>query len=124
MIIKHLPKILYHATFRHHKKSILKYGLDPSRIKKKTWDDCFSWFIYLSTNKEHALSYCEASDDVPEDWLDEIIVYEILTSDLDLSLLNFDPNDSNAYQKGQEEMLSGVVLAYKGNISVNLLNEI
>lgn len=85
------PNILYHATYKPLLPKIKKYGLDSNQ-GKPNWADSKSGVIYLATDKWEAEAYAEASEEVPETWLDKIIVFEIATQDLDKALLRPDSN--------------------------------
>lgn len=84
------PQFYYHATYKPRLKSILKKGLVPD-FKKKNWEDSED-FVYLDTDYHCAVSFCEVSEEVPEDWLDEIVVVKIDASKLDKSKIKIDPN--------------------------------
>ena len=84
------PQFYYHATYKPRLKSILKKGLVPN-FKKKNWEDSED-FVYIDTDYDCAVSFCESSEEVPEDWLDEIVVIKIDASKLDKSKMRVDPN--------------------------------
>jgi hypothetical protein len=46
----------------------------------------------LCQDDEAAVSFCEASVDVPEDWLDEIVIITVNADALDASLFELDKN--------------------------------
>lgn len=81
--------ILYHATYGKLLKKIKLHGLVPGNYRN--WDDSRNC-IYLSTDRDVAASFAEASDLVPEDWIDDIWIISIRTSDLDTSLIFLDTN--------------------------------
>lgn len=84
-------KYLYHATYTPLIPSIKKSGLNPN-ISKKSWD--FSGhYVYLSPDKDVAESYAETSDNVPEEYLDQIVVFRIKVSSLDTNKLSIDNNN-------------------------------
>jgi hypothetical protein len=106
----------YHATYEKHLPSIIRHGLDVSKRTRKSWS--FSEkVIYLSTLGEVAHSYADCSDDVPEKWLYEIIVFEIDEQHLDLSKLKIDRNVH------QEQDCDAVIncFEYHGVIPPNVL---
>jgi len=82
---------LYHATYGPLLDKIEKNGLDTSD-SEKAWDDSVPGYVYLAKDLDVATSYAEASDMVPEEWLDEIIVLTIDKSKLDLDKLFIDQN--------------------------------
>jgi hypothetical protein len=71
--LNNIPKYLYHATYRPLLKKIKKMGLDTS-ASKKAWEDSVSGYVYLALDPDVAESYAESSEEVPEDWLDEIVI--------------------------------------------------
>lgn len=82
---------LYHATYKQLIPSIKKQGLNPN-ISKKSWS--FSGnYVYLSPDKDVAESYAETSDNVPEEYLDQIVVFRIKVSSLDTNKLSIDNNN-------------------------------
>ena len=88
-----LSKKLYHATYKPNLDSILKKGLN-NKVSKKNWNDSKN-YVYLSTSPDVAESYAETSDDVPEDYLDKIVVLEIDGNKIDKKLLGIDSNNLN-----------------------------
>lgn len=88
--MKRFNKYLYHATYAPYLQSIMKYGLDPS-IGQKNWDDS-EHVIYLAISPDIAFSYAEASDIVPEKYLDQIVILVIEKTKLDNSKLIKDSN--------------------------------
>ena len=84
---------LYHATYEALLPEIKKNGLDPN-TKKKMWNDSKN-VIYLSNDPWVAESYAETSEEVDEDWLDEIVILEMPMSKLDSSKLSKDKNVKN-----------------------------
>jgi len=84
--------ILYHATYRPLLKSIRKTGLGGIGSEKKKWPDSKPGVVYLATTPNVAESYAETSDEVKEEWLDEIIILKIDSSQLDPTRLFLDNN--------------------------------
>ena len=101
-----LPKYLYHATYRPLLESIKKNGLGGSGAVKK-WEDSKPGTVYFDKDPEVAKSHAEASELVPEEWLDEIVVLKIPTDSLDKSKLNIDSNIID--NKGDTLEYQGVV---------------
>jgi len=85
------PSTLYHATYRPLLKKIKEDGLDTTK-SKKAWEDSKPGLVYLSKDPDVAASYAEASDMVPDSYLDDIIILHIDTSKLDLEKLSVDKN--------------------------------
>ena len=84
--------VLYHATFEPWVQSIVEKGLIPRF--HKVWEDCEEG-IFLANDPYEAESYCEIAEneDIPEDWLDDIVVFVIDISKLDPALLGVDPHN-------------------------------
>jgi hypothetical protein len=90
-----LPSKLYHATYRQFLNSIKKKGL--GNTKKKMWSDSKPGVVYLADDPWVAESYAEESEYIdsvedPDDYLDNIIILEVVTSKLDSSKLYIDEN--------------------------------
>lgn len=90
-LLKVIPPILYHATYKPRLGNIKIHGLDNTKALK-AWDDSKTGTVYLSTDPHVAASYAEASDKVPDSYLDRIIILHINTAKLDLNKLNLDEN--------------------------------
>jgi hypothetical protein len=90
-LISYLPPVLYHATYKQKINKIKLYGLDNTKTIK-AWDDSKLGTVYLSTDPNVAASYAEASDKVPDPYLDNIVILHIDTAQLDLNKLNLDEN--------------------------------
>jgi len=88
-----LPRYFYHATYKELIPSIKKKGL-TSTIAKKSWS--FSGnYVYLSGDEFAAESYAEIADNVPEEWVDNIVVLEIPSKVLDPNKLDIDENNKS-----------------------------
>ena len=100
-----IPNFLYHATFEPYMKSIGKIGLTGTNVIK-TWSDSEEGVVYLANTPEESYSYAETSDDIPMEYLNQIVVLEIHTKNLDPDLFYLDSNnlDNNTFE-------------YRGNIS-------
>lgn len=83
-------KYLYHATYLPLLESIKKTGLGGTT--QTYWEDSKPGVVYLSIDKDVAISYAESNENVPDDWLDQIIVITILFDSLDPEYLNIDEN--------------------------------
>jgi hypothetical protein len=93
MVNDSIPEKLYHATYRPLLRSIKKHGIVPGgkRIKNFDWSKNF---VYLAEQPENAISFVEVAenDDIPEDWIDDIVVLEVDVSKLDLTKMTPDEN--------------------------------
>lgn len=90
-----IPDFLYHATYKPLLKKIEKEGLGGKSSKRK-WSDSKKGVVYLALDPYVAESYAESVDedevDMPEDWLDKIVILKINTSSLDHNKFNIDQN--------------------------------
>jgi hypothetical protein len=87
-----IPSVLYHATYRALLRSIKKTGLGGKGSESKRWEDSIHGVVYLATDPNVAESYAEASETVPDEWLDDIVILKIATAGLNPSLLKMDQN--------------------------------
>ncbi len=87
-----VPNILYHATYRPLLSSIKKNGLGGTGSEVKRWNDSIHGIVYLALDPDVAESYAETSENVPDEWLDEIVVLKIDTTKLDKSKFRLDRN--------------------------------
>jgi hypothetical protein len=91
VLYKTIPKLLYHATYRALVNDILKDGLKICpNIRNFDW--CQKG-IYLASSPGIAESFAEVSENenIPEDWIDDIVVLEINTKLLDKNSFVKDP---------------------------------
>lgn len=88
-----IPKFIFHATFNALIPEIKREGLIPHGRIFRNFED-IEWGVYLSNDKEFAGSMIEASENenIPEEWLDEIVICVIDTSLLDHNKFDKDPN--------------------------------
>lgn len=87
---------LYHATYIPYLKEIKKSGyIIPG--KHKNWDISNEASIYLSRDIDDAASYAENAVNVPEEYLDQIVVLKIDPRYLDINKLDIDHNQSYSY---------------------------
>lgn len=87
---------LYHATYKPALKLIKQHGLGANPEGRiNAWEGTSGKYVYLSYDREDAFCFAEAAEneDLPEKYLENIIVLMIDISDLDLSLLDFDENN-------------------------------
>ena len=96
------PEKLYHATYRPLLDEILHYGLIPGGkdIQNFDWSNKF---VYLAEEPENAISFVETSENenIPEEWLEQIVVIEIDVSKLDLSKMSPDENWNPSTGEGE-----------------------
>ena len=97
--------MLYHATYKPFLNSIMKNGLGGSGAQTQ-WEDSKPGYVYLAKNPEVAVSHAEANEEVPDEYIDDIVVLSINASQLDQDNLE---DDSNV-------MDDDSTLAYKGII--------
>jgi hypothetical protein len=86
-----VPQVLYHATYKKLLPSIKEKGLDTKKVQL-AWEDSEPGVVYLANDPDVAESYAETSENVPEEWLDEIVLLKIQSKYLDLSKLYQDRN--------------------------------
>lgn len=72
---------------------IEEHGLD-TRMSKKAWEDSIPGYVYLALEPDVAFSYAESSEEVPDEWIDQIIILKIDRESLDLDKLFIDQNVS------------------------------
>jgi len=82
---------LYHATYKPLLKKIKEHGLD-TRMSKKAWEDSIPGYVYLALEPDVAFSYAESSEEVPDEWIDQIIILKIDRESLDQDKLFIDQN--------------------------------
>ena len=82
---------LYHATYRNLIPSIEQHGLGGGTSGKE-WADSKRGVVYLAVDPCVAESYAEANEDVPEEWVDDIVVFGVKLDSLDRSKLFIDEN--------------------------------
>jgi len=85
------PASLYHATYKPFLDSIMKNGLGGSGAQTQ-WEDSKPGYVYLAKDYEVAVSHAEANEEVPDEYIDNIVVLVIDASKLDLEKLEDDPN--------------------------------
>lgn len=105
-LLTYLPTKFYHATYKQKLANIKRFGLDNTRTIK-AWDDSKTGTVYMCTDPNVAASYAEASDRVPDHYLDNIVILHIDTTKLDLDKLNLDENILD--NKGDSLEYNGVI---------------
>lgn len=105
---------LYHATYRPFLDSIRKNGLGGKGAQTQ-WEDSKPGYVYLAKDPEVAMSHAEANEEVPDEYIDNIVVLKIDTNKLDPNNLEDDPNIIE----------DDSTLAYKGVIPISaiIINE-
>lgn len=92
---------LYHATYEDLIPSIERFGLGGSSSGYE-WEDSKKGVVYLATDPEIAISYAETNEEVPEEWIDNIVVFEVRSNYLDQDKLmidnNVQDNDGSTYE--------------------------
>jgi len=109
-----VPPILYHATYRPLLKKIKEDGLDTTK-SKKAWEDSKPGLVYLAKDPDVAASYAEASEMVPDSYIDNIIILHIDVTELDLEKLSIDKNVQDN---------EGDTLEYEGIIPFSAITKI
>ena len=61
-------------------------------MSKKAWEDSIPGYVYLALDPEVAFSYAESSEEVPEEWIDNIVILKIDKYFLDQDKLFIDQN--------------------------------
>ena len=102
-IIIEASEPLYHATYKPFLDSITKNGLGGSGAQTQ-WEDSKPGYVYLAKDPLVAVSHAEANEQVPDEYIDNIVVLSIDTNKLDPNNLEDDPNvqddDSTLAYKG------------------------
>jgi RNA:NAD 2'-phosphotransferase (TPT1/KptA family) len=110
---------LYHATYGVFLDSIMKQGL--IRGYRKNWE--FSQnYIYLTNDPDIAESFAETAEEVPEEYLDDIIVLKIDKSKLNPDYLELDENITQGEDNEEDDSIYS--FQYRGNISPELIKVI
>ena len=109
-----LPKTLYHATYKPLIEKIKAEGLG-GKSSKPNWPDSKQGVTYWSIDSDVAYSYAEAAEDVPDEWLDEIVVFSCGIKNFDLKKLFVDTNVIDN---------EGMTLEYHDIIPYNRLKDI
>lgn len=89
-ILNNQPQYLYHATYKALLSSIRQKGL--GNTKRTFWEDSKPGIIYLADDPNIAESYAEANENCPEEWIDQIIIFQIPILALDKNKLFADKN--------------------------------
>lgn len=98
-----VPDVLWHATYRPLLRKIMTKGLGATR--RTNWSDSKPGVVYLAMDPDSAESYAETAENVPEGWLDMIVVLKVDTKSLDKSGFSVDTNN----QAGDTFEFHGVI---------------
>lgn len=74
-ILNNQPQYLYHATYKALLSSIRLNGL--GNTERTFWEDSKLGVVYLADDPDIAQSYAQANQNCPEQWLDDIIIFQI-----------------------------------------------
>lgn len=85
-----IPDKLYHATYGAYLSPIVSEGLKP--VEHSNWKGCERGYVYLASEMEAAVSYCENSYVFDEIYDTGIYCFEIDVASLDKDSLLPDPN--------------------------------
>lgn len=115
---------LYHATYAPYVEEIKKSGyIKPG--EHKNWDFSNKSVIYLSKDLDNAISYAETSDEVPEEYLDQIVVLKIDPRYLDIDKLDIDHNQAywDYEEVDIEDPTTWIEFEYSGKIPIKAIKE-
>lgn len=103
---------LYHATFNAYVDSIMKSGLQGGL--SKNYPDSEPHLVYLATDMETAISFCEIAEPADDIYDSGICCFEVTLDEASRAKLIYDPNiiDSDIYK---------CYYAYPGTIPPELL---
>lgn len=96
---------LYHATYRPRLKNILQFGLGAKG--RRNWEDSRKGVVYLANDPYIAESYAEEAELAPESYIDQIVILEVDSDDLDPDLLF---NDENVIDGNSTYEYHGIIL--------------
>ena len=85
------PASLYHATYKPLVLKIKTEGLGGNSAKAN-WPDSKKGVTYWAKSADIAYSYAETCESVPEDGLDQRVVFECKIENFDLKKLFLDSN--------------------------------
>jgi hypothetical protein len=127
------PNLLYHATLKVFKESILKSGIIAGGQDCQLWSWCDMKYVYLADDRGYAAHFVESALSYFDDEdIDKVMLYEksnytgvvfvIDKSKLDLSKLNKDPEiefidgSSNSYAYYGNIPAEAIISNYEFNI--------
>lgn len=115
-------KYLYHATYKPYLREIKKSGYILPGVHKN-WE-ISNDVIYLCRHKDNAVDYAETAKDVPEEFLNQIIVLVIDTNKLDLNALDIDHNQVYDYDYNIEDLTSIEEFEYSEKIPLSAVTDV
>ena len=115
-------KYLYHATYKPYFREIKKSGYILPGVHKN-WE-ISNDVIYLCRHEDNAVDYAETAEDVPEEFLNQIIVLVIDTNKLDLNALDIDHNQVYDYDYNIEDLTSIEEFEYSEKIPLSAITNI
>lgn len=110
-----IPEYLYHATYIPLMKKISLEGLKPGAGRSYSFSESG---VYFDRTREGAEGFAECAEEVPDKWLDNIVVLKVASKNLDKNKLEYDPNV--IVDEGEEPQS----FIYKGSIPASMLEEI
>lgn len=115
---------LYHGTYLPYLEEIKKSGYIKPGIHKN-WD-ISEKFVYLTKDPDDAYSWAETAEDVPEEYLDQIVVLKIDPKYLDINKLDIDHNQAYSYDGDIDPDYpeTWVQFEYNGEIPIKAIKEI
>lgn len=115
-------RYLYHATYAPYYKKIKQDGYIKAGVNKN-WSISGD-FIYLCRHFDNAVDYAETAEEVPEEYLDEIIVLKIDTDKLELDKLDIDHNQVYGYDYNVEDLDNIEEFEYSADIPVDAIVDV
>ena len=115
----------YHATYKPYLKRIKETGyIKPGVVKN--WGISNSKVIYLSRYLDDAISFAEEAENVPKEYLNQIVVLKIDPKFLDLDKLDIDHNQWYDYgnEVNPESPETWVQFEYADSIPVRAIVEV
>lgn len=110
---------LYHATYIPYLEEIIKSKYIKSG-QHTNWDISSKDVVYLSRDPNDAFSYAETAEDVPEDYLDQVVVLKIDPKYLDIDKIDIDHNQAywNYEEVNVEDPTTWIDFEYAGEIPI------
>lgn len=115
---------LYHATYKPYWEQIKKdRALKPKA--HSNWDISEN-YIYLSRDYDNAFSYAEEAENVPEDYLNQIVVLEIDINKLNIDKLEIDHNQAygDYDEVDVEDPQTWIEFQYEGEIPTSYIKKV
>lgn len=117
---------LYHATYKPYWDEIKRTGRIKPGIHSNWEGLSHDNAVYLSTDYDNAVSYAEIAEDVPEEYLDQLVVLEIDATKLNSNLLHIDENQvyDDYDEVNVEDPSTWIEVQYEGSIPVAWITNI